>query len=161
MQGFIANTLETWASVYANHAALRTAIGFLHVGGLVLGGGSAISADRQALIAMRRTPTEKAVSLRTLRGTHRVVLLGIIAVTISGLLLFAADSDSFWHSTYFWIKMGLFTLLLINGGLMLQVETAVAKGDARAWSRLHGVAIASIVLWLLTTLFGAALPNVG
>src|ERR1041385_1724383 len=104
MQGFIAGSLETWASIYSNHAALRTTIGFVHVGGLVLGGGCAISADRLALVADPQEPDERAAFLATLWQTHEVVLLGIGAVIISRLLLFAADVDTFWHSIFFWIK---------------------------------------------------------
>ena len=32
--------LDSWNALYANHAALRTAIEFAHIGGLVAGGGS-------------------------------------------------------------------------------------------------------------------------
>ena len=54
MQEAVKTALENWASLYSNHAALRTAIGFLHVGGLVLSGGIAISTDRLILMSRRR-----------------------------------------------------------------------------------------------------------
>jgi hypothetical protein len=57
--------------------------------------------------------------------------------------------------------MGLMVLLLINGALLLLGEDQVKRGEPRAWARLHHTAVASLVLWLLTTLAGAALPNIG
>ena len=39
---------------YANHAALRTGIEFLHISGLLVGGGCAITADLAAIEAVRR-----------------------------------------------------------------------------------------------------------
>jgi hypothetical protein len=54
MHGVIAGFLENWTSFFSNHAAVRTLIGFFHIGGLVIGGGCAISADRMTLRAARR-----------------------------------------------------------------------------------------------------------
>jgi hypothetical protein len=41
----LTDLIESWNALYANHAALRTAIEFAHIGGLVAGGGCAIAAD--------------------------------------------------------------------------------------------------------------------
>jgi hypothetical protein len=38
----LSHLLEAWTSLYANHPALRTGIEFVHVGGLVAGGGCAM-----------------------------------------------------------------------------------------------------------------------
>ena len=57
--------------------------------------------------------------------------------------------------------MGLIVLLLINGPLLLLGERQVKRGEPGAWARLHYTATASLVLWFLTTLAGAALPNLG
>jgi hypothetical protein len=51
--------------------------------------------------------------------------------------------------------------LLVNGALLLRGERQAARGDANAWPRLHDTAVASLMLWFLTTLAGAALPNIG
>jgi hypothetical protein len=56
--------------------------------------------------------------------------------------------------------MALMATLLFNGFVMLLGERKVQRGDARAWRQLHHVAVSSLVLWFLTTLAGAALPNV-
>ncbi len=77
------------------------------------------------------------------------------------MLLFAADVETFLYSRIFWLKMGLMVLLLLNGAMLLAGERQVIRGEARAWARLHLAAVASLVLWFLTTLAGAALPNIG
>ena len=46
---------------------------------------------------------------------------------------------------------------------LLRSERAAthAHAETRAWTRLHRITSASLILWLLTTLAGAALPNFG
>jgi hypothetical protein len=161
MSGFIMNAVETWASIYANHAAVRTMIGFLHIGGLLLGGGCAVAMDRMTLLAFRQPVDERGAQLQMLQGVHRIVVVGIGVVVLSGLLLFAADVDSFFHSVFFWIKMVLFGMLLLNGSLLLRAERRALQNIDRAWHALAATSVFSIVLWFLTTLAGAALPNIG
>jgi hypothetical protein len=153
--------VESWTSLYANHAALRTGIEFLHIGGLVAGGGCAITADLATITAVREGAAARTTQLHLLKRTHRIVVLGLCALTASGLLLLGADLETFLYSRIFWLKMALLLLLLINGLLLLRGERSVQRGEARAWSRLHYTAVASLVLWFLTTLAGAALPNIG
>jgi uncharacterized membrane protein len=150
---------ETWNSIYSNHALLRTAVNFIHVGGLMLGGGCAITADLATIEAIREGPIGRSSQLHVLKRTHTIVVTGIAALVVSGLLLFAADTETFLHSWIFWVKMGLMGTLLINGVAMLIGEQRVLRGDARAWGRLHTVAVSSLLLWFLTTLAGAALTN--
>ena len=57
----------------------------------------------------------------------RVVVAGLTLIVISGLLMLAADLDTFLHSRVFWIKMTLIVLLLINGAL-LTAAPATAPG---------------------------------
>jgi hypothetical protein len=152
------HALGLWASVFSNHASLRTAIDFLHVGGLLGGGGCAVAADRTAIRAARHTrPPFQA--LDSFQHTHRFVLAGLVAMVASGVLLAAADADTFIHSRVFWVKMGLFALLLVNGRQLLRAERASRAGDARAVRRLGAFAVASLTLWFLTTLAGTALTN--
>lgn len=155
----LSHLLESWNSLYANHAALRTGIEFMHIGGLVAGGGCAITADLATIRSARSAA--RAMELHLLKRTHLIVALGLILLFISGLLLLAADVETYWHSRIFWLKMSLIVLLLMNGTLLLLGERQVKGGDARAWARLHYTAMASLVLWFLTTLAGAALPNIG
>lgn len=160
MYGLISNLLENWTSFYSNHAAVRTLIGFFHIGGLVIGGGFAISADRMTLLASRRGIPERTAQLEALRSTHRIVLASLAAVAASGLLLFAADTGTFLHSVFFWLKMGLIAGLLANGVLLTRAERQ-AESDIQGWRMLTITSTISVALWMLTTLAGAALPNVG
>jgi hypothetical protein len=52
-------------------------------------------------------------------------------------------------------------LLLAKGALVLIGEGRARRGEPHAWARLHTAALTSLVLWFLTTLAGAALPNIG
>jgi hypothetical protein len=96
-----------------------------------------------------------------LRRTHRLVVIGLVALALSGALLVLADVDTYLYSRVFWAKMGLVALLLVNGSLVLRGERRAAGGDAKAWQALHNTAVSSLALWFLTTLLGAALPNIG
>ena len=151
---------DFWTSFYSNHALLRTTVGFIHVGGLMLGGGCAVAADLATIEAVREGPIGRSSQLHVLERTHTFVVTGLVALVSSGLLLFAADADTFLHSRIFWLKMALMAMLLLNGLAMLVGERRVLGGDVRAWGRLHTVAVSSLFLWFLTTLAGAALPNI-
>ncbi|MGH9411120.1 MAG: hypothetical protein ACRD1V_16880 [Vicinamibacterales bacterium] len=151
------HAVDSWASIYANHAVLRTTIEFLHVGGLLGGGGAAIAADRTALTRHR---PDVADWLDSFHATHRLVLAGIAVILASGVLLLAADVDTYFYSKVFWTKMGLFVLLLLNGSQLMRTESAARRGDERAHLHLRTLAGVSLALWFLITLAGAALPNI-
>ena len=157
----IADLMTSWGSFYANHAIARTLVAFVHVAALIAGGGIAIAADRSTLNALRQGDTARRMQLEALHGTHRVVIGSLALIAASGLLLFAADFDTFLYSRFFWIKMGLVALLMVNGAWLWRAERRAIRGDAAAWRTLRVTAIASIALWLLTTLGGVALPNIG
>jgi hypothetical protein len=157
----LTSIVESWNALYANHATLRTAIEFTHIAGLAAGGGCAVVADLTAIAAPRGGPASAAARLQLLEQTHRIVLLGLVALTVSGVLLFAADVDTYLYSRIFWLKMGFMALLVTNGARLLVVERRAASGDARAWASLRKTATVSLVLWSATTLAGAALTNIG
>jgi hypothetical protein len=150
-----------WGSYYANHAVLRTFIAFAHVGGLVVGGGAAMVADRGILAAIRRGEAERESLLTSVRNTHAVVLAGLVAVMASGVMLFAADVDTYIASRLFWTKMALVALLMINGLVLTRAEQRAAGGDGVSWGTLRWTAMASLALWFLTTLTGTGLLNMG
>jgi uncharacterized membrane protein len=151
--------VQGWEHLYSHSAVLRTLIGFAHIAGLVIGGGMAIVADRATLSAYRRGDGRGA-ELATIRSAHRIVIGGLAVVAVSGALLLASDLDTYLHSRIFWIKMALVGLLLVNG-FALTTFSRRADADDLKWRQLAYAAGISLSLWLLTTLTGAALPNVG
>jgi hypothetical protein len=157
----LTSLLDAWSSLYSNHATLRTLIEFAHIGGLVAGGGCAITADLATMTAAREAAASQRTELRLLKRTHAIVVLGLVLLFASGALLFAADVGTYLYSKVFWLKMALIVLLLINGALLLRGEREVQRGAPGAWARLNIIAVVSLVLWFLTTLAGAALPNIG
>ena len=159
MASALHDVFVNWGSFYANHALTRTLITFAHIGGLVLAGGAAMTMDRGLLRSERRVTEDMHAQLAATRSSHGFVLWGLVLITISGLLLFAADVDTFWASRVFWIKITLIVLLVINGAALMRSERRASLGDASAWRTLRWTAAASLVLWTLTTLAGVALLN--
>lgn len=159
MAPVLTSLTETWASVFAGSPLIRTAVGFAHVAGLVGGGGCAIAADRAALLAWRSGAEERERHVRSLRWTHRVVLVGLAAVVVSGLLLALADLDAYWASRAFWIKMAFVAALAVNGAVLARAGERAAHGDAGGWQTLRMTSMLSLALWFITTFVGAALPN--
>ncbi|MDE3155912.1 MAG: hypothetical protein KGN76_12460 [Acidobacteriota bacterium] len=160
MPAFLSQLIANWAAVFGNYSALRTAVDFAHVGGLLAGGGCAVAADRATLIAARQEAQVRTQQLRALHGVHRVVLVALVFVVLSGVLLLASDLQTYIASDIFWLKMGLVALLLMNGGLLLRFERGAEQGLERAWRGLCYASIASLALWFLTTLAGVALTNI-
>jgi uncharacterized membrane protein len=158
--GLLDATLANWASYYANHATARTVVAFAHVGALIAGAGAAVTADRTVLAVA--DPRDRRPQAERVQTTHRIVLIGLALVTVSGVLLFAADVATFLYSRMFWIKMALVVLLIANGVFVLRAERQVLdQPDDIRWRRLRLAAAFSLALWFLTTLAGVALPNIG
>jgi uncharacterized membrane protein len=157
----LADVFVNWGSFYANHAAVRTTVSYVHVAALIAAGGAAITADRGILSALRLDGDARRTQLAAVHKTHRVVAIGLVLISISGVLLFAADVDTYLYSRVFWIKMGLMALLLVNGAVLMAAERRASRGGVDAWSTLRFTAFASLALWFLTTLGGVALPNIG
>jgi hypothetical protein len=108
---------------------------FSHLGGLLLGGGGAVAADRASLRAVRASASQQASHLRELALVHRVVILGLSLTFASGLLLAAADVETYATLPVFWLKMAMIGLLLSNGLWMRRTERELAGGSV-AWKRL-------------------------
>jgi hypothetical protein len=151
---------DTWASLYANSAAVRSGVAFGHIGALLGGGGCAIAADLWTLEASRRGDAAVRAELERLHGVHRIVVVNLAVVVVSGLLLMAADLDAYFASAAFWIKMALVVALVVNGALLVRTGSRIAARDSSAVRRMRVVSMASLALWFATTLLGAVLPNV-
>jgi hypothetical protein len=160
MPVFLTHAIARWAEIYSGSAPLRTFVAFVHVAGLVGGGGAAVVADRATLVATRRGAAVGREQLETIHNTHRVVVLGLAAVIVSGVLLFAADLETYAGSKVFWTKMAMVAALMINGSVLTQLGRRVQHVDERLRRSLRWAAAISLTLWFLTTLVGTALPNI-
>jgi hypothetical protein len=160
MWTWLTPALDVWSGAYSNSGAIRTAVGFVHIGGLLVAGGAAIVADRGILSARRAEFHESGVRARQVLRTHRAVIAGLAAVILSGALLFGADADYLLHSRVFWIKSALVAALVLNGRVLTTLARRVVDGRAQSWPSLRIASLVSLTLWMLTTLLGAALPNV-
>lgn len=156
----LVHVAQPWASFYNDSRLVSSGVMFVHLGGLLLGGGGAVVADRASLRAVHASEAKKMDHLRELSLTHRVVIGGLAATFLSGLLLAAADVETFATLALFWLKMGLIGLLLANGAMMQRVERALAAG-AHAWPRLHRTAVASLVLWFTVLFVSTFLTSAG
>lgn len=158
----LVNLLKPWNDYYSHSKAAETVVQFLHIGGLVLAGGLAMSADRGTLRALRIAAADRTHYTRELGAVHRWVLTGLTVVVASGVALFASDIETFFGSWVFWTKMGLVALLLLNGLQMTRVEAALQRDASDAsphWPQLRRTAITSLVLWFVITAFGVTLAN--
>jgi hypothetical protein len=154
--------LKPWSDFYDHSKLAKTIVVSLHVGGLLLGGGLAVAADRATVRSMRATPEGRSLSLRELGTTHRWVLTGLTLVILSGFAMLASDLENYWGSWLYWTKMVLFVVLLWNGWGMTRAEASLrvdAGADSSAWARLHRAAVVSMSLWFAITVLGVAVVN--
>ena len=158
----LAELVSRWASLYSNHAALRTIVIFAHVGALV--GAADARSPRIAARCSRRGSTTPNVAPRSKPSPGRTASSSPAwsLIVVSGLLMFAADLDTFLYSRVFWIKMALVGLLLVNGAVLTVGRAPVRAGATQqAWAGLRFTAISSLALWFLITFAGVGLTNVG
>ena len=98
--------------------------------------------------------------IAAIHNTHRVVILGLAGVIVSGVLLFAADVETYAASKLFWLKMVMVAVLMVNGAILVRVGRGVPEPDERTRRTMRWTAGLSLALWFLTTLAGAGLPNI-
>ena len=157
----LARLAEPWNSLYSDSKAVSSAVVFFHLVPLLLAGGAALTADRATIRASRGTVEDRARQLGELARVHAVVLGGLALSFASGVLLFLSDVDEFLGSPFFWVKLGLVGLLLLNGFMMNRTERALAGGgnESALWARLRTISVLSLILWIATTLSGVVLMS--
>src|SRR5689334_12003368 len=128
----VSNAASAWSTLYSDHESISVSIKYLHIAATMVGGGLAISLDRQMFTAVRAAGEARAVALEKLRGAHRTVIPALVVATISGLLMMAADLNTFLTSSLFWVKIAFFAALLINGGILQFAENAALRNDPTA-----------------------------
>lgn len=149
--------LSPWASYYGDHTWLSTAVTFLHLAGLLWGGGRAVTADLVTLRSRGLGEFQSAGHLAFLKASHRDVIIGLVVATVSGILMFTSDFDHFLKAPIYWAKIAAVVVLLGNGIFLKQAERGLEAGGpagegAYAMARRH--AAVSLLLWFATTLLG-------
>ncbi len=157
----LAEIADPWNKLVSHSKPVSAAVLFLHIAPLIIGGGVAFAADLATLRAHRAGSAAREAQLVALSTTHRLVLFGLTLSVVSGLGLFLSDVENFWSSIFWWIKLAMVILLLINGAVLMRTEAALLKNreDTAAWGRLRIVAILSVVLWLGTAFAGVVLKE--
>ena len=155
----VAGFCAGWNTLYSNSSVVSTTVTTVHILSLLFAGGLAIATDRTTL---RATDDDLPRVARELAAVHRPVLGALSVLFLSGVLLAAADVETFLVSPLFWIKLGLVALLLINGAALAVAESRYSRMPALGsvqWRRLRGHAWSSIALWVATTIAGTILVN--
>ena len=156
----MARVASPWADLYSHSTPVSVAVSFLHIGGLLYGGGRAVSADCKALRSTGRNAVRLRQDLTELGEAHGAVVIGLAVTLVSGALMWAADVETFTFSRLFWLKMAVVGLLLVNGYVLHQKEKAARNGSLhpyRAFASLRWRAASSLVLWFGSALLGTAL----
>lgn len=157
---FLVRLTEPWAALYGDSAIVSTIVVYAHIAALMVAGGLAVALDRGTLRAARGAGRD--AHLVALAASHGVVIGGLVASVVSGVLLFAADLEAYFASPIFVTKLALVGLLLANGYVMTRVEASLRGAGAATdagWKRLALTARASLFLWFATAFVGVALVN--
>lgn len=162
----IEDFFSPWQSAYSDSTAVSTVVTALHLIGMLVGGGLAIAADRATLRISQEQPGDRERHLGELNAVHRPVLIALGVLFISGLAMVTADIETFLTSPVLWVKLGLVTLLVLNGVVLERTETELRRNGSAGhgpppdrWSRLRAAAVASITLWIATLVAGTVLVN--
>jgi len=153
----VSQLLARWAHLYG-HTPVSASVTYLHLVGILVGGGVAVAADRASLKLSPATP-DWSGELGRLASVHRWVVSGLALIFASGVLMMLAKLDGVATSVVFWTKMGLIALLLANGYIRMRAEHALRQGRAAGWDRFRRTSVASLVLWLVILLAGTLLHS--
>jgi len=156
----IAHWVGPWNSLFSHSKAVAGTVTGAHIISLMFGGGLAIAADRTTLRVDRSDAGARTAQVREVKAVHAPVLVWLVILLVSGVLLAAADVETFLPSVWFWIKITLVVLLLINGSILTATERRLGSGLTDAgWARLRTLARTSIALWTATAVVGIVISN--
>ncbi|HEY2806791.1 MAG TPA: hypothetical protein VGI92_13110 [Gemmatimonadales bacterium] len=150
--------IARWAHLYEDQKILSAGVTWVHLSGILLGGGAAVAADREGL---RFDPRDafRARELARWRAVHRWVLVGLALIILSGLLMLFSDLKTFLPSVLYWTKMALVVALLFNGYLRLRAERVLETGSDNGLRTFRATSIVSLVLWFTILLAGMMLTT--
>jgi uncharacterized membrane protein len=154
---FVKSVLEPWSSLYQGSKVLISLARFLHLAGVLIGGGAAVAADRASIQALGEGPDFRSHHLAMLRRVHRVIIGGLVLIAVSGLMMVAADLEVLAELRVFWIKMVLVALLLANGLAITRIERRLQPGMPTGWTALGVTSRISFFLWFAIILASAVL----
>src|SRR5438445_12980735 len=87
-----------WARVYADHEAVSGGVTYMHLAGILLGGGLAVAADRTVLRWSPEPGPDRSRELQRRGPSHRRVVGGPELTVLSGLGLPLADAGTYLTS---------------------------------------------------------------
>lgn len=148
------SAVNSWADLYGNQQIVSVTVRYLHLAGLVVGGGTALVADRQVFQAARSGPSVRSAAVSAVHGAHRVVVPALAVIVATGLAMTLSDTETFLVSPLYWTKMALVGLLLLNGLGLVAAERAVTRQRSRGWLWLSITSAVSLLLWLGTVFAG-------
>lgn len=147
----IVSALQPWADLHASASAVSVGLTFLHLAGLMVGGGAASVTDWHVL--RTHPPEARAAACARVEAAHGVVRGALVLIVVTGAAMAASDVQVYAESTVFLAKMTLVGVLMGNGILL---QRAAAAGPVR-WSLLSTTAAVSVCTWLALVLAGALL----
>lgn len=157
----IAQWVDPWNRLFSHSKIVAGTVTGSHIISLMFAGGLAIGADRTTLRVDRSDTAAREGQVREIRAVHAPVLVWLVVLLVSGVLLAASDVETFLPSAWFWLKIGLVVLLLINGSVLTATERRLGSGLTDAgWMRLRTLAWVSIALWTATAVVGIVLSNI-
>jgi hypothetical protein len=152
--------VEPWARFYSDSTPTQAVVVFAHVGGMLWGGGLALSADRSVWKLRTAVAGERTRLLDEIARLHAAVLTGLGISVLSGMLLTAADLEEFATSPFWWRKVVMVGLLVANGAWLQRQERRMRAAPATVlpgWKLLTVVSALSVTLWFTVVLFGVLL----
>lgn len=155
--------VKPWAKFYAKSSPTQNVVLFMHIAGMLGGGGLAIAADRAMWKARTASDEVRNRLLAEVEHIHRPVIIGIGMSALSGVLMTTADLGEFATSPVWWGKMVLFALLLANGAWLQSIERGAQRAPASmpaAWKTLVVSSRLSYTLWFAVALGGVLLTNI-
>ncbi|MEP6573960.1 MAG: hypothetical protein ABJD11_14755 [Gemmatimonadota bacterium] len=148
-----------WAHYYGDTKVVSAGVTYVHLAGILLGGGTAVAADRESLRLRPDGGAEMSWGLARLRSVHRLVVMGLAIIVTSGLMILFSDLDTYLGSALYWTKMALVAALLLNGFVRLRAEGVLERGGD-AWKTFRVTSVLSLVLWFGILLAGAYLTTI-